>query len=652
MVRATSCRRPTVAEDVHAAWRVARRARSPFALRGLLPGLGPAPRAPRRAATPPCTGGCSPHLDDATSRVRAWREGPPRQGSSTSRRRSRACCGTCGSRSTSGAVDEAEVLEATGLGAGRAARGRLGPMSPPRRCRDPRAGRTPVRRDPDRRGARVRRRPAARVRRASRRAARRRAPNARARLDEGSARRSSEATRSVRGSDVDGRTGAARPAGPPSRDHRPTDRKMVINALNSGARCFMADLEDANAPTWSNMVERPGEHRRRRSAARSSSAARTGASTGSSTRPATLLVRPRGWHLPERHLLVDGAPVSGSLFDFGLAFVPQRRASSSSAAPGRTSTSRSSRATSRRGCGTTSSSGRRTGSAVARGTIRATVADRDDPGRVRDGRDPLRAARALGRPERRALGLHLQRDQEVPAPPGLRPARPRADDDDRPVHARLHRAAGADVPPARARTRWAGWRRTSPAGATPSRTRSRSRRWREDKEREAGAGFDGTWVAHPDLVETATAEFDRVLGDRPNQLDRQRTTWTSRRSSSSMSASPAARSPRQGFATNVNVGLRYLASWLSGVGAAAIDNLMEDAATAEISRSQLWQWVEHGAELSSGERVTADVARSTIETEIASLRENSVTSPTPNCASTRPARSSRRSRSRRGSWSS
>ena len=143
----------------------------------------------------------------------------------------------------------------------------------------------------------------------------------------------------------------------------------------------------------------------------------------------------------------------------------------------------------------------------------------------------------------------------------------------------------------------------------------------EDKEREANAGFDGTWVAHPDLVETAMTQFDRVLGDRPNQLDRQRDDVDVSAEQLLDVRIPGGEITEAGLRTDVNVGLRYLASWLSGVGAAAIDNLMEDAATAEISRSQIWQWVEHGAELSSGEPVTADLARSTIEAEIASLRE-------------------------------
>jgi malate synthase len=142
----------------------------------------------------------------------------------------------------------------------------------------------------------------------------------------------------------------------------------------------------------------------------------------------------------------------------------------------------------------------------------------------------------------------------------------------------------------------------------------------EDKEREASAGFDGTWVAHPDLVETAMAEFDPVLGDRPNQVQRQRDDVEVTADELLDVRVPGGEITEAGLRTNVGVGLRYLASWLSGVGAAAIDNLMEDTATAEISRSQIWQWVEHGAELATGEPVTAELARATIESETASLR--------------------------------
>ena len=234
------------------------------------------------------------------------------------------------------------------------------------------------------------------------------------RLDEGERPAFLEATRSVRGS-----AWKVAPAPPDLRDRRveitgPTDRKMVINALNSGARCFMADLEDSNAPTWSNMV---GGQVNLADAVR-----RTIELSGPDgreyrlvDRPATLLVRPRGWHLPERHLLVDGAPVSGSLFDFGLAFVHNAREQLES------------------GTGPYFYLPKLEGHLEARlwndvfvwAQERLAVparhdprdrADRDDPGSVRDGRDPVRAPRALGRSERRTLGLHLQRDQEVPAP--------------------------------------------------------------------------------------------------------------------------------------------------------------------------------------------------------------------------------------------
>ena len=234
------------------------------------------------------------------------------------------------------------------------------------------------------------------------------------RLDEGERPAFLEATRSVRGS-----AWKVAPAPPDLRDRRveitgPTDRKMVINALNSGARCFMADLEDSNAPTWSNMV---GGQVNLADAVR-----RTIELSGPDgreyrlvDRPATLLVRPRGWHLPERHLLVDGSPVSGSLFDFGLAFVHNAREQLES------------------GTGPYFYLPKLEGHLEARlwndvfvwAQERLAVparhdprdrADRDDPGSVRDGRDPVRAPRALGRSERRTLGLHLQRDQEVPAP--------------------------------------------------------------------------------------------------------------------------------------------------------------------------------------------------------------------------------------------
>jgi malate synthase len=143
---------------------------------------------------------------------------------------------------------------------------------------------------------------------------------------------------------------------------------------------------------------------------------------------------------------------------------------------------------------------------------------------------------------------------------------------------------------------------------------------REDKTREASDGFDGTWVAHPDLVETAMAEFDRVLGSKENQLDRQRPEVKVRASQLLDVRIPGGTITDAGLRTNVNVGVQYIASWLRGTGAAAINNLMEDAATAEISRSQIWQWVHHGVSLAEGPRVTAQLVREVEREELAKIK--------------------------------
>jgi malate synthase len=142
----------------------------------------------------------------------------------------------------------------------------------------------------------------------------------------------------------------------------------------------------------------------------------------------------------------------------------------------------------------------------------------------------------------------------------------------------------------------------------------------EDKKREATDGFDGTWVAHPDLVETAMKEFDRVLGDRPNQLDRQRTEVATTAKQLLDAKIPGSTITEAGLRTNVSVGIQYIASWLRGTGAAAINNLMEDAATAEISRSQVWQWVHHGVTHAEGPVVTRDLVKRIEQEELAKIR--------------------------------
>ena len=286
---------------------------------------------------------------------------------------------------------------------------------------------------------------------------------------------------------------------------------------------------------------------------------------------------------------------SGSLVDFGLYFFHCAQPQLDARRRARTSTCRRWRATSRRGCGTTCSS---LAQERARHPARhdpGDRADRDLPGRVRDGGDPLRAARALRRAERRPLGLHVQRHQEVPHPGrGLPAAGPQLGDDDRAVHARLHRAAGAHLPQARrARDRRHGG--VHPEPTDPEVNEAALAKVRDDKTREAGDGFDGSWVAHPDLVPVCREVFD-ARARRPAEPARPapatRCTVTAD-AAARRRRRPRARSPRPGCATT-----SASASSTSSRGCAAparsrINNLMEDAATAEISRSQVWQWLHN-----------------------------------------------------------
>jgi malate synthase len=379
----------------------------------------------------------------------------------------------------------------------------------------------------------------------------------------------------------------------------------------------MADLEDANSPTWSNMV---GGQVSIADAVR-----RTVELTGPDGReyrltehPATLLVRPRGWHLPERHLVVDGASVSASLFDFGLAFFHNAREQLE------------------RGTGPYFYLPKLEGHlearlwndvfvwaqdrlAVPRGTIRATVLietilaafEMDEIlYELRDHSAGLNAGRwdyifSVIKKFRRHPGFVLpDRARITMTVPFMRAYTELLV---RTCHRRGAHAMG-------------GMAAYIPSRRDPEANEVALAKVAEDKVREANAGFDGTWVAHPDLVATAMAEFERVLGDRPNQIDRQRDDVGVSADELLDVRVPDGEITEAGLRTNVGVGLQYLASWFSGVGAAAIDNLMEDAATAEISRSQIWQWVDHGAELATGQPVTAEMARAAIATEMASLR--------------------------------
>jgi malate synthase len=369
----------------------------------------------------------------------------------------------------------------------------------------------------------------------------------------------------------------------------PVDRKMMINALNSGARVFMADYEDALSPTWPNIVE--GQRNVYDAVRRQISLETPDKAYALNEEIATLLIRPRGWHLPERHVLVDGEPVSASLFDFGLHMA------------------RNAREQLERGSGPYFYLPKLESHLEARlwadafelaegelglphGTIRCTVLIetilaafemeeilhelRDWGCALNAGRwDYIFSAIKKFRAQDWVLPDRIQVTMTVPfmrAYTELLVAN---------CHKRGAHAIGgmaAFIPS----------RKDAEANATALA------KVREDKERESADGFDGSWVAHPDLVPVCTEVFDVAFGGRPNQLERLREDVTPDEAALLSIPDTPGEVTDAGVRTNVSVGVRYLDSWLHGVGAAAIDNLMEDAATAEISRSQIWQWVHRG----------------------------------------------------------
>jgi malate synthase len=371
----------------------------------------------------------------------------------------------------------------------------------------------------------------------------------------------------------------------------PVERKMMINALNSGARCFMADFEDANSPTWANCVEGQAnlvDAIERRIEFTSPE----GKEYRLKDEIAVLIVRPRGWHLVERHVLVDGRPVSGSLFDFGLYFFHNAERLLE------------------RGSGPYFYLPKLEGHLearlwndvflaaqealdVPRGTIKATVL-------IETILAAFEMDEILYELREHAAGLNAGRWDYIFSI--IKKFR------DRPEFVLPDRAqVTMTVPFMRAYSQllvktchrrgahaMGGMAAFVPSRRDPEVNEKALTGVREDKVREAGDGFDGTWVAHPDLVPVATEVFDEVLGGRPNQVDRQRDDVQVEARELLDVTVPGGEVTEEGVRNNTSVGLRYLESWLRGVGAVAIYDLMEDAATAEISRSQIWQWRRHG----------------------------------------------------------
>jgi malate synthase len=398
----------------------------------------------------------------------------------------------------------------------------------------------------------------------------------------------------------------------------PTDRKLVINALNSGADGFMADFEDANAPTWRNMIQ--GQINVR------DAIMGTLTYDGSDGRhyelsddPATLLIRPRGWHLPERHLRIDGEPMSGSLFDFGMFFFnsgPPLIASG--LAPFLYLPKMESHLEARLWDDVFSYAEDRVG--MERGTIKATVLIETLPAafemdeilyELRDHSAGLNAGRwdyifsaIKCFPDRREMVLPDRVDVTMTVP-------------------FMH--AYADLLAATCHRRGAhamgGMAALIPSRRDEEANEKALAGVRADKEREVEQGYDGTWVAHPDLVPIAREVFETGLGGAANQLSKQRPDVSVSASDLLSLPETPGQITEAGLRTDVNVGFQYLSFWLGGRGAAAINSLMEDAATAEISRSQIWQWVHHGCELEDGRTVTAELVGQVLDEEMAKIRD-------------------------------
>ncbi|NJN93329.1 MAG: malate synthase A [Anaerolineales bacterium] len=396
----------------------------------------------------------------------------------------------------------------------------------------------------------------------------------------------------------------------------PTERKMMVNALNSGASVFMADCEDALSPTWNNAVE--GQLNLINAVRRQIDfVSPEGKEYKLNDQVATLLVRPRGWHLTEKNVLVDDQPISGSLFDFGLYFFHNaHELLQRGSGPYYYLPKLESHLEARLWNDVFKLA--QDELSIPRGTIRATVLIETIMAafemeeilyELRDHMSGLNAGRwdyifsVIKKFSRRAEFMLPDRVQVTMTVPFMRPYTELLV---KTCHKHGAHAIGGM------------------AAFIPSRRDSEVNeraltRVREDKERESSDGFDGTWVAHPDLVPVAWEIFERKLGDKPHQKERMREDVQVAASDLVNIQVPGGQITEAGIRLNVNVALQYINSWLDGNGAAAIYNLMEDTATAEISRAQLWQWLCHGAKLDDGREFTRAMYEQIRTEELASL---------------------------------
>jgi malate synthase len=395
----------------------------------------------------------------------------------------------------------------------------------------------------------------------------------------------------------------------------PTDRKMVINALNSGASCYMADFEDANTPTWDNLIQ--GQINLR-DAVRGT--IRHEGPDGKSYRlndtTATLLVRPRGWHLDEKHLHLDGRPISGSLLDFGLFFFHNARALlDKGSGPYFYLPKLESHLEARLWNDVFVWSQQQLG--IPRGSVRATVL-------IETILAAFEMHEILYELREHSAGLNCGRwDYIFSIIKKLGRHRPFVLSDRSLVtmttpFMRCYSLLAIKTCHRRGIHAMGGMAAQIPIKSDPAANEAALNRVRDDKIREVEDGHDGTWVAHPGLVEVARRQFEKMTGE--HQIYRKR--CDVQVTAGDLLAVPQPpRISEQGVLTNINVGVQYLESWLRGQGCVPLYNLMEDAATAEISRAQLWQWVHHQATLTDGRTVSLELVESLMDRQMAQLRQ-------------------------------
>jgi len=399
----------------------------------------------------------------------------------------------------------------------------------------------------------------------------------------------------------------------------PTDKKMTINALNSGAKVWLADFEDANTPLWDNMIT--GQLNLKDALDRTIDFS---SEEGKSyqLRPdddlATIVVRPRGWHLDEKHLLIDGDRASGSLVDFALYFFHcARRQLDKGRGPYFYLAKMESHLEARLWNDAFVLAQDALG--IPQGTIRATVLIETIPAafemeeilyELRDHSAGLNAGRwdylfsIIKKFRTRGADFLLpERNAVTMTAPMMRAYTELLV---KTCHARGAHAMG-------------GMAAFIPNRRDPEVTERALAKVRDDKTRESADGFDGSWVAHPDLVPICREIFDGVLGTAPNQLGKQRPEVEVTAAELLAVSQTPGEITEAGLRNNISVGLQYLASWLHGTGAVAIFNLMEDAATAEISRSQIWQWLHNDVTLAGGPKVTRELVERLIAEELATI---------------------------------